>query len=149
MLNLLVVAAALVPQAPTSRGAAGHAAVATATAPAPWVPRAAAFAFAAAPFSAIAEGAALFENAAAPGDVGMRPTIGGVNLFVFYVIYQIFFQAFLRLRPGGANVAFINGTKTVNGKRLGDSPFDRTFDETVKAAAKAAKKMRDGKSGDQ
>ena len=31
-------------------------------------------------------------NAAKEGDIGMRPTIGGVNLFVFYVIYQVAFM---------------------------------------------------------
>ena len=28
-------------------------------------------------------------NAAVEGDIGMRPTLGGVNLFVFYAIYQV------------------------------------------------------------
>jgi len=58
-------------------------------------------------------------NAAQEGDIGMRPTIGGVNLFVFYVIYQVAFQIYLRTKnpDGGPNVALINGMRTVNGKR--------------------------------
>jgi hypothetical protein len=56
-------------------------------------------------------------NAAKEGDVGLRPTLGGVNLFVFYVIYQIAFQIYLRTKnPGGANVSLINGKRYVDGK---------------------------------
>lgn len=57
-------------------------------------------------------------NAAKEGDIGIRPTLGGVNLFVFYVIYQVLFQIYLRTKnPDGPNVALINGKRTVNGKR--------------------------------
>lgn len=31
-------------------------------------------------------------NAAVEGDIGIRPTFGGVNLFAFYVLYQVAFQ---------------------------------------------------------
>jgi len=161
---LLALCLALVPQAPPPGGATGrtpsvaspHSLVPRAaagrtpalTSPPSLVPRVAAFALAAAPFAAIAEGAALFDNAAAPGDIGMRPTIGGVNLFAFYAVYQVCFQTYLRLRPGGADVAFINGTKTVNGKRVTPSPFARTIDQTVEAAAEAARRLREGKPGE-
>lgn len=56
-------------------------------------------------------------NAAKEGDIGLRPTLGGVNLFVFYVIYQIAFQIYLRTKnPDGANVSLINGKRYVDGK---------------------------------
>jgi hypothetical protein len=56
-------------------------------------------------------------NAAKEGDIGLRPTLGGVNVFVFYVIYQIAFQVYLRTKnPGGANVSLINGKRYVDGK---------------------------------
>jgi hypothetical protein len=103
---------------------------------------------AAAPFAAVADGAAFFENAAASGEVGVRPTVAGVNLFAFYVISQVLFQLFLRLRPGGANTALINGTKTSNGKPLGVSPFKRSFEDTVRQAAEAAKRTREGRKDD-
>jgi hypothetical protein len=82
-----------------------------------------------------------FGNAAKEGELGVRPTLGGVNLFVFYVIYQIVFQTFLRVKnPGGANVAFINGTRVVEGKVASQrvAPFVRSLQETVEAARDAA-----------
>eukprot|EP00967_Tisochrysis_lutea_P136620 scaffold243928_cov32-Tisochrysis_lutea.AAC.3 len=103
----------------------------------------AALPLAAIPLAAVAEGSAIFENAAAEGDVGVRPTIGGVNLFVFYAISQVIFQIYLRLRPGGPNVAFINGTKITNGRRSETSKFNLNFDETVKQAMEATKRMHE------
>eukprot|EP00962_Isochrysis_galbana_P021180 scaffold6249_cov124-Isochrysis_galbana.AAC.5 len=102
----------------------------------------------AAPFAAVADGAALFENAAAPGDVGVRPTICGVNLFFFYAVSQVLFQIYLRLRPGGPNLAFINGTRTSDGKPAGLSPFKRKFEDIVRQATEASKRAREGRRED-
>ena len=63
-------------------------------------------------------------NAAKEGDIGIRPTLGGVNLFVYYAIYQVCFQIYLRTKnPGGANVALVNGTRVVDGRRDMKTPM--------------------------
>ena len=74
-------------------------------------------------------------NAAVEGDIGMRPTLGGVNLFVFYAIYQVAFQVYLRSKngPAGGNVGLIDGKKYVNGKLAEDASASRRRKEKNEA----------------
>eukprot|EP00322_Chrysochromulina_rotalis_P010717 CAMPEP_0115860038 /NCGR_PEP_ID=MMETSP0287-20121206/16921_1 /TAXON_ID=412157 /ORGANISM="Chrysochromulina rotalis, Strain UIO044" /LENGTH=244 /DNA_ID=CAMNT_0003314349 /DNA_START=13 /DNA_END=747 /DNA_ORIENTATION=- len=76
-------------------------------------------------------------NAAKEGDIGIRPTlVGGVNLFVFYAIYQVAFQIYLRVKnPGGANVSLIDGKRVVDGKRNDKDAFGRQLSQEVEIEA--------------
>ena len=152
MLGLIVLSAALLPQGPpTSCPRASYPSSLPFVTTAP-VAGPLAAALATIPLAVFAE-AAFFENAATPGDIGVRPTVGGVSIFAFYIVYQVCFQVLLRMRnPGGANVALINGTKFIDGKRA-DSPFNRGVGDTIRAAAEASKRLRnqggeDGKQDD-
>ena len=80
-----------------------------------------------------ASAAELFGDAAMEGEIGVRPTIGGVNIFVFLVLARLA----IALRGGNKSVALINGTRTVDGQTA-DTVFGRSLEETLKAVRAAA-----------
>ena len=77
-----------------------------------------------------------------PEELGIRPKIFGISPIVYYAVFAIGVRVYASMRNGGGiggNVASINGTTIVNGRRAesGLSIFMRSVEDVAEAAAQA------------